>query len=127
MGPILLTINPLTDVGNPLTLTSTKDIIPSPPVQKVVQEALRQQGDTGYPQAIILSGCSGSGKTYTSMLVLKQLFELAGGGMETDAFKHLQASVTVIRSLGTARTASNRESSRIVSKPTFSQYFFLVV
>ncbi|CAL8122354.1 unnamed protein product [Orchesella dallaii] len=113
MGHILLTINPLNDVGNPLTLTSTKEIIPSFPIQKVVQEALRQQGDTGYPQAIILSGCSGSGKTYTSMLVLKQLFELAGGGMETDAFKHLTASVTVIRSLGTARTASNRESSRI--------------
>ncbi|ODM93382.1 Unconventional myosin-Va [Orchesella cincta] len=113
MGHILLTINPLNDIGNPLTLTSTKEIIPSFPIQKVVQEALRQQGDTGYPQAIILSGCSGSGKTYTSMLVLKQLFELAGGGMETDAFKHLTASVTVIRSLGTARTASNRESSRI--------------
>ena len=115
MGPILLMANSFNAVGNALTLSSTKSI-PSPvPIQKVVQEALRQQSDTAYPQAIILSGSSGSGKTYASMLVLRQLFEVAGGGVETDAYKHLMASITVLRSLGTAKTTSNSESSRIVS------------
>jgi hypothetical protein len=38
-----------------------------------------------------------------------------GGGAETDAFKHLAAAFTVLRSLGSAKTAANRESSRIVS------------
>lgn len=36
-----------------------------------------------------------------------------GGGIETDAFKHLAAAFTVLRSLGSAKTASNSESSRI--------------
>lgn len=85
-----------------------------PQLVRVVQEAVRQQSETGYPQAIILSGCSGSGKTYASMLLLRQLFDAAGGGPETDAFKHLSAAFTVLRSLGSAKTQANSESSRIV-------------
>lgn len=113
MGPILLSVNPYSDVGNPLTLTSTRGIALSPKLLRVVQEAVRQQSETGYPQAIILSGTSGSGKTYASMLLLRQLFDVAGGGPETDAFKHLAAAFTVLRSLGSAKTVSNSESSRI--------------
>ncbi|XP_046994484.1 myosin-I heavy chain [Schistocerca americana] len=113
VGPILLSVNPYHDVGNPLTLTSTRGIAMSPKLLKVVQEAVRQQSETGYPQAIILSGTSGSGKTYASMLLLRQLFDVAGGGPETDAFKHLAAAFTVMRSLGSAKTATNSESSRI--------------
>lgn len=144
MGPILVCVNPYTDVGNPLTLTSTRTVPLAPQLNKVVQEAVRQQSETGYPQAIILSGkspngfillssllfalsnrirslefppagTSGSGKTYASMLLLRQLFDVAGGGPETDAFKHLAAAFTVLRSLGSAKTATNSESSRIVS------------
>jgi dachs protein len=114
MGPIPLMTNRLSALGNPLTLASTRDIAAPQPVRKVVQEALRQQAETSCPQAIILSGVSGSGKTYTSLLVLRQLFEMAGGGVESDAFKHLAASITVLRSLGTARTTLNRDSSRVV-------------
>lgn len=47
------------------------------------------------------------------MLLLRQLFDVAGGGHETDAFKHLAAAFTVLRSLGSAKTATNSESSRI--------------
>ncbi|XP_018311210.1 LOW QUALITY PROTEIN: unconventional myosin-IXa [Mycetomoellerius zeteki] len=113
VGPILVCVNPYTDVGNPLTLTSTRSVPLAPQLNKVVQEAVRQQSETGYPQAIILSGTSGSGKTYASMLLLRQLFDVAGGGPETDAFKHLAAAFTVLRSLGSAKTATNSESSRI--------------
>lgn len=115
MGPILLQMNRLTSTNNPLTLTSTAEVPIPPSIKRVVHEALRQQGDTGYPQAIILSGVSGSGKTYSSMLILRQLFLLAGGGVGSDAFKHLNASITVLRSLGTASTELNRDSSRVVN------------
>lgn len=115
MGPILLAINPYLDVGNPLTLSSTRSLPLTPQLNKIVQEAVRQQAETGYPQAIILSGQSGAGKTHCSMLLLRQLFAVAGGGPETDAFKHLAAAFTVLRSLGSAKTRSNSESSRIVS------------
>ncbi|XP_055682418.1 unconventional myosin-IXb isoform X2 [Lutzomyia longipalpis] len=113
VGPILLSVNPYHDVGNPLTLSSTRSLPLAPQMSRVVQEAVRQQAETGYPQAIILSGTSGSGKTHCSMLLLRQLFAVAGGGPETDAFKHLAAAFTVLRSLGSAKTATNSESSRI--------------
>lgn len=113
VGPILLSINPYLDVGNPLTLSSTRDLPLAPQLQKIVQEAVRQQSETGYPQAIILSGTSGAGKTANAMLMLRQLFAIAGGGPETDAFKHLAAAFTVLRSLGSAKTTTNSESSRI--------------
>ncbi|XP_055919443.1 unconventional myosin-Ia isoform X2 [Eupeodes corollae] len=113
VGPILLSINPYLDVGNPLTLSSTRSLPLAPQLKKIVQEAVRQQAETGYPQAIILSGTSGAGKTHCSMLLLRQLFAVAGGGPETDAFKHLAAAFTVLRSLGSAKTTTNSESSRI--------------
>ncbi|XP_061512472.1 unconventional myosin-Ia isoform X2 [Anopheles gambiae] len=113
VGPILLSVNPYHDVGNPLTLSSTRSVPLAPQLRKIVQEAVRQQAETGYPQAIILSGTSGSGKTHCSMLLLRQLFAVAGGGPETDAFKHLAAAFTVLRSLGSAKTTTNSESSRI--------------
>ncbi|XP_061391868.1 myosin-G heavy chain [Musca vetustissima] len=113
VGPILLSINPYLHVGNPLTLTSTRAFPLAPQLRKIVQEAVRQQAETGYPQAIILSGTSGAGKTHCSMLLLRQLFAVAGGGPETDAFKHLAAAFTVLRSLGSAKTTTNSESSRI--------------
>lgn len=102
------------DVGNPLTLSSTRTLELAPQLRKIVLEAVRQQAETGYPQAIILSGTSGAGKTHCSMLLLRQLFAVAGGGPETDAFKHLAAAFTVLRSLGSAKTSTNSESSRIV-------------
>jgi hypothetical protein len=49
-------VNPYNDVGNPLTLTSTRGVMLGPKLLRVVQEAVRQQSETGYPQAIILSG-----------------------------------------------------------------------
>ncbi|XP_030380655.1 unconventional myosin-IXAa [Scaptodrosophila lebanonensis] len=113
VGPILLSINPYLDIGNPLTLSSTRSLPLAPQLHKIVQEAVRQQAETGYPQAIILSGTSGAGKTHCSMLLLRQLFAIAGGGPETDAFKHLAAAFTVLRSLGSAKTTTNSESSRI--------------
>ncbi|XP_074028555.1 unconventional myosin-IXb-like dachs isoform X2 [Leptinotarsa decemlineata] len=113
VGPILLCVNPYRDIGNPLTLSSTRGLALSFQLNRVVQEAVRQQSETGYPQAIILSGTSGSGKSHASMLLLRQLFAVAGGGPETDAFKHLAAAFTVLRSLGSAKTTTNSESSRI--------------
>lgn len=56
VGPILLSINPYQDLGNPLTLSSTRSISMSPQLTRIVQETVRQQAETGYPQAIILSG-----------------------------------------------------------------------
>lgn len=60
------------------------------------------------------------------MLLLRQLFDVAGGGPETDAFKHLAAAFTVLRSLGSAKTNASTESSRIVSDQTFLENSLVV-
>ena len=71
-------------MGNALTLSSNSNIVQKLQLVRVVQEAVRQQqSETGYPQTIILSGCSGPGKIYASVLFLRQLFDLAGGGPES--------------------------------------------
>ena len=110
----MLSVNPFRDVGNPLTLTSTVEVSKaSPELKKVVSEAVRLQSESGYPQAIIVSGSSGSGKTMASMVLLRQLFEVADNGTSSDTFRHLSAAFTVLRSLGSAQTATNKESSRV--------------
>lgn len=58
------------------------------------------------------------------MIILRQLFNLVGGGPETDAFKHLAAAFTVLRSLGSAKTIENSESSRIVR---FHYLLFIII
>ncbi|XP_064073394.1 unconventional myosin-IXAa isoform X2 [Vanessa tameamea] len=111
VGPILIAMNAYTDAGNALTPGAAR--AQRPELARLVHDAVRHQADTGCPQAIILSGVSGSGKTYASMVLLRRLFDVAGGGPETDAFKHLAAAFTVLRSLGTAATHANSHSSRI--------------
>lgn len=54
VGPILLSANPYQDVGNPLTLSSAHAASRCPQLLRVIHEAVRQQSETGYPQAIIL-------------------------------------------------------------------------
>lgn len=61
------------------------------------------------------------------MVLLRQLFNVAGGGPETDSFKHLAAAFTVLRSLGTAKTTSNSQSSRIVSDPFYKRALVICV
>ncbi|XP_022697034.1 myosin-IIIb-like isoform X1 [Varroa jacobsoni] len=112
IGPVLLAVNPYHEPKNDLTLTSVGGTN-CPELLKVVKRAVRQQRETGCSQTIFLSGESGSGKTFASMVLLRQLFNVAGGGPETDSFKHLAAAFTVLRSLGTAKTTSNSQSSRI--------------
>ncbi|XP_050680896.1 unconventional myosin-Va [Leptidea sinapis] len=111
VGSIVLALNAYTDTTNALTPSAAR--AQRPELARLVHDAVRHQGDTGCPQAIILSGVSGSGKTYASMALLRRLFDVAGGGPETDAFKHLAAAFTVLRSLGTAATRANSNSSRI--------------
>ncbi|KAJ0178564.1 hypothetical protein K1T71_006387 [Dendrolimus kikuchii] len=111
VGPILVALNAYTDTSNALTLTAAR--AQRPELARLVHDAVRHQADTGFPQAIILSGVSGSGKTHASMVLLRRLFDVAGGGPETDAFKHLAAAFTVLRALGTAATPRNTNSTRI--------------
>lgn len=54
IGPILVAVNAYTDASNALTLAAAR--AQRPELARLVQDAVRHQADTGYPQAIILSG-----------------------------------------------------------------------
>ncbi|CAG9087282.1 unnamed protein product [Plutella xylostella] len=55
IGPILVSLNGYTDTSNPLTLSAARAAC-RPELARLVHDAVRHQADTGYPQAIILSG-----------------------------------------------------------------------
>jgi hypothetical protein len=51
-------VNPYRDVGNPLTLASTRNATTGDSgkaLERVVQEAVRLQSESGYPQVISIS------------------------------------------------------------------------
>ena len=56
VGSILISLNSYKELGNALTLNSTRTKETSEQLRRVVREAVRQQSETGYPQGIILSG-----------------------------------------------------------------------
>ena len=62
VGSILISVNSYTELGNALTLNSTRTKETSAQLKRVVREAVRQQSETGYPQGIILSGGDACGQ-----------------------------------------------------------------
>ncbi|XP_070580651.1 unconventional myosin-X-like isoform X2 [Ptychodera flava] len=113
IGPILLSMNAYKGDPHAMDNALLQPADHNPYLLNIVKEAVRLQTETGYSQAMVLSGESGSGKTHSSMLLLRQLYDLAGGGPGTDGFKHVSAAVTVLRSLGSAATLQNSESTRM--------------
>lgn len=111
LGPVVVSLN--NNRYRPAARCLVEPAQPEWLLDGLVREAVTQHADTGHSQAIICSGESGSGKTFWAMHMLRQLFDLAGGGSETDAFKHLSATLTVLRSLCSAATVTNTESSRV--------------
>ncbi|XP_041362626.1 unconventional myosin-IXb-like isoform X2 [Gigantopelta aegis] len=82
-------------------------------LQGAVHNILAHHADSGHSQVVLVSGESGSGKTYCALQLLRQLFEEAGGGTQADIFKHVSATMTVLGSLGSAATVANTESTRV--------------
>ncbi|KAJ8318178.1 hypothetical protein KUTeg_003269, partial [Tegillarca granosa] len=101
IGPVVVTLN-------------SNRHRPSPTLVQCSRMLLKKQ----YPSILIQEthrpsfGESGGGKTFCAMQLLRQLFDIVGGGPGTDAFKHLSATLTVLQSLCSATTISNLESSR---------------
>ncbi|KAI8494719.1 TRAFAC class myosin-kinesin ATPase super [Branchiostoma belcheri] len=117
-GEYYTNIGPITVLANPYNCSFPDVALHADPrrhqpLHRVAKDTVKQQLETGHSQVVIFSGENGSGKTYCSQLLLRQLFDVAGGGPETDAFKHLSAAFTVLRSIGSAKTATNSESSRM--------------
>ncbi|XP_052069098.1 unconventional myosin-VIIa-like isoform X1 [Mytilus californianus] len=111
IGPVIVSVNCNRHKPSYKVMVDP-DSHPSLMMKRMIKEAVSQHSENGHSQAVIVSGESGSGKTHCAMQLLRQLFDIAGGGPETDAFKHLSATLTVLRSLTSAATITNPECSR---------------
>ncbi|XP_030840933.1 unconventional myosin-X [Strongylocentrotus purpuratus] len=120
IGPIIIALNPHRGLSQDQVLEHSQ---PSqyPHLQKLAQRVHAQLVEQRRPQAVILSGESGSGKTYTSQLFLRQLHSLCkkrqtGGPLdqtENKQFQNLTNAFHVLRAVGCAKTRHNSCASRL--------------
>ncbi|XP_048575754.1 unconventional myosin-IXb isoform X2 [Nematostella vectensis] len=110
LGPVLLSVNTYAPHTHQGVLQSPQD---RKCLQNIVKQVLREMSDTSHPQVFVMSGCNGSGKSWLSHALVRQIMEESEGGLDTDICKHFLASYTVLQSLGCSKTASNSNSTRI--------------
>ncbi|EDV28363.1 uncharacterized protein TRIADDRAFT_53951 [Trichoplax adhaerens] len=115
IGPVLIALNGYWKNGRDLHwLTSDSPVSKDYPyLLNIIYEASRRLQETKRPQVIILSGESGSGKTFTSRLMTKMFFEHVGGGLSSEMYKNVAAAITALAPLTTAKVDTNLDSSRV--------------
>ncbi|XP_015753714.1 PREDICTED: unconventional myosin-X-like, partial [Acropora digitifera] len=107
LGPVLIAVNSFDQIQSKVGPKHNQHL------QRVIQTVTRKLAASSTPQVIVLSGSGGSGKTFTASAFVQQLLEHSGGGLDSDICKHFLASLTVIHSLGSAKTTTNSNSSRM--------------
>ncbi|KAK2140441.1 hypothetical protein LSH36_1352g00024 [Paralvinella palmiformis] len=79
---------------------------------RFLDHSLQKLAETCCPQAIVLSGHSGSGKTFTSMLLLQELFDRTNG-RNSAIYQYVNAGLTVLQKLTSAMNEHCQNSSRM--------------
>ncbi|KAJ8037913.1 Unconventional myosin-Ib [Holothuria leucospilota] len=112
IGPVLLTFNP--HRGIPIQQAfQYSQLGQNLPLSQLACNVLNNLHDKGLSQAIILCGESGSGKTYASQLLLRQIYNLKGQGSDSQSFKLVTAASHVLRALSTVKTPANPSATRM--------------
>ncbi|XP_064406654.1 unconventional myosin-IXb-like [Halichondria panicea] len=102
VGPVLLAVNSF-EAPSPTTHAVLKRL-----VENVLSEL------SSKPRALLFNGLSGAGKTFTADQVLLKMFQTAHkSDWLQNLRKYWQVSSVVLKALGSAATAGNKESSRI--------------
>ncbi|XP_031571952.1 unconventional myosin-XV-like [Actinia tenebrosa] len=107
LGPVLLSVNSLNSTQFQALSSDTLCL------DSCVKEVMDRLSERGIPQVFVLSGSSGSGKTYVSQVLNKKILEQGDKGLVSDICKHFLASVTVLQSFSLAKTTLNSNSSRV--------------
>ena len=94
VGPCLIALNPHSVSFPSLALVDSANSIQ---LHNICQDAIQQLLETGHSQSLILSGRNGSGKSYNSQLLIRELVHMTGTGK--DMLKHIQSALTVLRPL----------------------------
>ncbi|XP_028395364.1 unconventional myosin-IXb-like [Dendronephthya gigantea] len=110
VGPVQLILNPFnSETKDAINCNSKKSTCFRP----LIMKSLEQLNETRMPQIMILSGESGSGKSYTAQMIIKELMNITCGTAQSDLLRQLDASITVLDILGKARTTNSPESSNV--------------
>uniref|UniRef100_A0A5B7A873 Putative myosin-1 n=1 Tax=Davidia involucrata TaxID=16924 RepID=A0A5B7A873_DAVIN len=111
-GPVLVAINPFTEVplyGTDYIEAYKCKSIESPHVYAITDTAIREMIRDEVNQSIIISGESGAGKTETAKIAMQYLAALGGGsGIEYEILK----TNPILEAFGNAKTSRNDNSSR---------------
>ena len=87
-GPVLLFVNPFGGSCEWL-LTPSRDPEPSP-LGEVAERVLDEAAQSGKSQTVVLNGDSGSGKSHASLLLLREIFTIAGGCLQVLVLSRLR-------------------------------------
>ncbi|ESO94837.1 hypothetical protein LOTGIDRAFT_215365 [Lottia gigantea] len=95
---------------NPFTLDTAEGSLPGKAITTIVQHVLSQHHDTGHSQVFVLSGETGSGKTFQCDQILECI---RNENCNKERDDQLTAAMTVMRAFGSASTLYNPHSSRM--------------
>ncbi|XP_065846756.1 unconventional myosin-X-like [Oscarella lobularis] len=111
LGPHLVSVNPFSELGADCpTLRSYR--AHNAYVDALARDVVFRAKESSQSQTIILSGESGSGKTYGCHSLVRALLQLLGGARNADTLKVISASLSLLSSLSCAWTETNSNSSR---------------
>jgi len=123
-GPILIAVNPFKTIGNMYSQKTLDDYVGGrepknvPHVWTVAKRSYQAMAKTCRPQAVLISGESGAGKTEATKHVLKFLTEAGSAGRPKPSGSEVSCEQKVLNSnplleaFGNACTVRNKNSSR---------------
>lgn len=107
---VLLSVNPITEIDEPVDLVGSQDALKRPHPYSVAEHAFQQMERESRSQCVVVSGESGSGKTETSKRVIRHIVMRTGKSCFVD--EQLLAASPILEAFGNAQTVSNGNSSR---------------
>ncbi|KAA0153961.1 hypothetical protein FNF31_06363 [Cafeteria roenbergensis] len=118
IGSILVSVNPFEHMDGLYTADqvalygrAAAEAETRPHVFAIASNAFRGMAEEGLPQAIIISGESGAGKTEATKKCLQYMAEVAGSAAH-GLDKRLLAANPILEAFGNAKTVRNNNSSR---------------
>eukprot|EP00924_Labyrinthula_sp_SR-Ha-C_P013906 augustus_masked-scaffold_5-processed-gene-17.17-mRNA-1 protein AED:0.03 eAED:0.03 QI:0/-1/0/1/-1/1/1/0/859 len=130
IGPVLLSVNPYTDISNLYSKAKIKKYTLKNPIENaphvfaLSEVAYRSMVSNLTNEAIVITGESGSGKTEASKRVMQYVAAMSSKSREVQRIKdQLLQSNPLLESFGNAKTIRNDNSSRFGK---FMEILFLV-
>ena len=115
VGRILVAINPFKSLsisGHEWILDYRNGTKNQPHIFKIARSAMKGFAENDKPQAVLVAGESGAGKTESAKLVFKYLTDCRGTNADATLNERILQSNPILEAFGNAKTVHNNNSSR---------------